>query len=246
VSAQPTLPGFDIVPSSQMPDEDEAPLVTAARHSSESNSHYTPAAIVERARLVLRTIDLDPATCEEANRVVRAAAIYTASDDGFTKPWGGAVFLNPPGGLSDNCQRPVLAKCRETGDCGLPIGHTHDGVESSQKKWWFKLAREFVADRVQAAIFVCFSVELLQSTQVETPDGIPIPLDFPICFPQRRVAYVKPGGDVGTQPPHASAIVVLGSREHEARFLEVFSDLGRVTLPSRRWESHTLFSRCAS
>jgi hypothetical protein len=196
------------------------------RHSSESAEHYTPSDIVERARRVMEHIDLDPASCAEANKWIRADRIFTRKDDGFTRPWSGRVFLNPPGGLSDNRQHPVKPKCRETGSCGLPPGHTHEGVESSQKKWWFKLAREFKSGAVISAVFVSFSIELLQSTQVDPPDGLPLPLDFPICFPSRRISYLKPGGEVGSQPPHASAIIFLGSRA--GSFSKEFSYLGRV------------------
>ena len=203
-------------------------LSTAARHSSESNEHYTPDFIVDAARKTLGCIDLDPASCEEANRVVRANSFFSHSDNGFRREWHGRVFLNPPGGRSDNQERPVLNKCRETGECGLPVGHTHDGVESSQKKWWFKLAREWREGRVQSAIFVCFSVELLQSSQVNTPDGLRVPLDFPICFPKNRVPYVKPGGEVGKQPPHASCIVFLPGGDIDTRaFWSAFENIGR-------------------
>ena len=206
------------------------PLATASRHSSESAEHYTPTFIVDAARTALGgTIDLDPASCAEANKWIRASNYYTRKQDGFTKPWHGAVFLNPPGGLSDNKQRPVKAKCRETGSCGLPLPHTHEGVEASQKKWWWKLASEYASGRATSAIFVCFSVELLQNTQVGAPEGLCLPLDFSICFPSRRVAYVKPGGGVGAQPPHASCIIFL-SREKGARsrFEAVFDHIGYV------------------
>jgi hypothetical protein len=204
-------------------------LPTAARHSSECNEHYTPNVIVDPARQTLREIDLDPASCDEANERIKAKHIFTRDDDGFARPWFGRVFLNPPGGLSDDQQRLVKPRCRETGSCGLAPGHAHVGVEASQKKWWFKLAREYAEGRVRAAIFVCFSVELLQNTQVDTPSGVPIPLDFPICFPSRRVSYLKPGGGVGAQPPHASAVVLLGDADYERRFAETFARAGRVT-----------------
>jgi hypothetical protein len=60
-------------------------------------------------------------------------------------------------------------------------------------------------------------------------DRVPIPLDFPICFPSRRVSYLKPGGEVGAQPPHASALVLLGDAAYESRFAEAFAGTGRVT-----------------
>ena len=207
-------------------------LQTAARHSSESAEHYTPLDIVHRAKASLGGIDLDPASCDEANGWILAKRIFTRKEDGFTQPWWGRVFLNPPGGLSDNQQRPVKMKCRETGSCGLPVGHTHEGVESSQKKWWFKLAREFGSGNVTAAVFVCFSVELLQTTQNDPPPGLSIPLDFPICYPSRRISYVKPGGSIGTAPPHASAIVFLGDLQTETElFARAFGWLGRVVVP---------------
>lgn len=203
----------------------------APRHSSATAEHFTPSYIVEAARTALGEIDLDPASCEEAQRVVKATDWYGEQDDGFLKPWYGRVFLNPPGGMSDNQQRRVLKKCYETGACGLPPGHKHQGVESSQKKWWFKLAREVAEGHVEAATFVCFSVELLQSTQNKTPAGLTIPLDYTICFPSSRVSYLKPGGESGDQPPHASCIVLACDADMTqtlARFREAFSPIGRV------------------
>ncbi len=233
--------------------EDSPALATASRHSSESNEHYTPIAIVEAARKTLGAIDLDPASCDEANEVVRAELFYGPNGrraNGFREEWYGRVFLNPPGGKSDDQERPVMSKCRETGSCGLPIGHTHTGVESSQKKWWFKLAREWLAGNVEAAIFVSFSVELLQTTQANTPTledsasgaaPLPIPLEFAICYPAKRLAYRRPGGEIGTSPPHASAIILVALPRPSAddwnaslvsRFVKHFSPIGRVVVPA--------------
>jgi len=57
---------------------------------------YTPSHITERVHRCLGAIDLDPASCEVANRTVGAARFYTKAEDGFMKPWAGRVFLNPP------------------------------------------------------------------------------------------------------------------------------------------------------
>jgi hypothetical protein len=57
---------------------------------------YTPEAYVEAARAVLGEIDLDPASCVEAQGIVKAKAYFTADNDGLTREWMGRVFLNPP------------------------------------------------------------------------------------------------------------------------------------------------------
>jgi ParB family transcriptional regulator, chromosome partitioning protein len=57
---------------------------------------YTPEHIIEAARTVMGSIDLDPASCEYANRIVKAKKIFTIHDDGLYQQWYGNVWLNPP------------------------------------------------------------------------------------------------------------------------------------------------------
>ena len=38
-------------------------------------------------------IDLDPASCSEANRVVRAKKFYKMKDKGEKQPWSGRIFF---------------------------------------------------------------------------------------------------------------------------------------------------------
>jgi len=61
-----------------------------------NNEWYTPADIIEAARKVLGTIDLDPASSEIANQTVKATKFYTAQDDGLSHIWEGNIWLNPP------------------------------------------------------------------------------------------------------------------------------------------------------
>jgi ParB family chromosome partitioning protein len=69
-----------------------------ALHSSKSEDYYTPSVYVEAARHVMGGIDLDPASCEEANQIVQATTIFTVTDDGLAQQWFGRVWLNMPYG----------------------------------------------------------------------------------------------------------------------------------------------------
>jgi phage N-6-adenine-methyltransferase len=60
------------------------------------NEWYTPAEYLELARAVIGQFDLDPASSEAAQKVVKANKFFTKEDDGLSKEWHGSVWLNPP------------------------------------------------------------------------------------------------------------------------------------------------------
>jgi len=141
------------------------------QHSSESNEHYTPAEIVEAARVVLGEIDLDPASCPMAQDVVKASAWYGQGsefgEDGLAEPGAGRVFLNPPGGL-------------------VPEEYRGLGTTSSAALWWAVWSNMWLVGEIDAMIFVGFTLEILRSTQ-----GLdcPQPLHFPFCVPSSRIDF---------------------------------------------------------
>ena len=71
-------------------------------HASATPEWYTPVPYIEAARRVMGSIDLDPASCEFANRVVRASRYYTVAQNGLTREWFGNVWLNSPYGRQGN------------------------------------------------------------------------------------------------------------------------------------------------
>jgi phage N-6-adenine-methyltransferase len=61
-----------------------------------NNEWYTPSEYIESARIVMGSIDTDPASSESANKIVKAATYYTKEDDGLKKAWTGNIWMNPP------------------------------------------------------------------------------------------------------------------------------------------------------
>ena len=64
--------------------------------NSGNNEWYTPAKYVELARKVLGVIDVDPASCDYANKTIKAKTYYTIDNNGLDKQWNGKVWMNPP------------------------------------------------------------------------------------------------------------------------------------------------------
>ena len=199
-------------------------------HSSETNEHYTPALIVDRARATLGEIDLDPASCAAGQAVVRAEEYWTS--DGLGQAWHGRVFLNPPGGKLDRVTlQPIKA------GPGL----------SSAAVWWAKLWSEWNVGNVEAAIFVCFSLAIFRTAQEFAPE-VPAPFDFPFCVSRDRINYDRLDPTIGVRiptkgAPADSAIVLIPPKSerpaHPAvawggpmidRFRDQFSPLGVVRI----------------
>jgi predicted transcriptional regulator len=57
---------------------------------------YTPEKYLTSVRKVLGVIDLDPASSDVAQELVRATTYYCKEQDGLAQSWIGKVFLNPP------------------------------------------------------------------------------------------------------------------------------------------------------
>lgn len=65
---------------------------------SKSFEWWTPEKYIDAIHKTMGGIDLDPASCEEANKTVKAKKYYDIQDNGLLKIWEGRIFLNPPYG----------------------------------------------------------------------------------------------------------------------------------------------------
>lgn len=171
------------------------------RHSSRSDSWHTPEHIIEKARAVLGTIDLDPASDERANERIKAKHIITREQDGLAASWPeGAIFLNPPGGRIGNA--------------------------STMGLFWKRLMDHRDAGLLTHAIFMAFSIEALAVTQGYGSRSIGM---FPLCVPRKRISFLGPDGEPGQAPSHANCIAyVPGSVDKTALFADTFEDLGVI------------------
>jgi len=101
--------------------------MTAAHMQSVVNEHsqgpdeydgdewYTPVEFIEAAREVMGSIDLDPASCDEAQKIVQATTYYTQNVDGLVQEWTAKnVWLNPP----YSTPRPWVEKAIESLEAG--------------------------------------------------------------------------------------------------------------------------------
>ena len=61
-----------------------------------NNEWYTPKEYIELVKKVMGKIDLDPASCDEAQKIIKAEEYYTKEDNGLEQSWFGNIWLNPP------------------------------------------------------------------------------------------------------------------------------------------------------
>ena len=110
----------------EMPGASQPVEVTVFSHKS--IEYYTPSKFIEAARRVMGGIDLDPASCAEAQKTVMADAYYDKHVDGLSQPWYGRVWLNPP--------------------------YSKTGARSNQEIWSQHLVDEYTSRSVTEAVLL--------------------------------------------------------------------------------------------
>jgi ParB family transcriptional regulator, chromosome partitioning protein len=110
---------------------------------SGKDNWYTPREYIESARHVMGSIDIDPASCAMANKIVEASIFYDESNDGLIRPWHGNVWLNPP--YAAKSMRAFVDKLLtelEAKRVRQAILLTHNNIDTS---WQHKAGRRCVA-----------------------------------------------------------------------------------------------------
>ncbi|MCI0662731.1 MAG: phage N-6-adenine-methyltransferase [Acidobacteria bacterium] len=100
----------------------------------------TPPQYIEAAREVMDGIDLDPASSDMAQEIVRANHYWTAQDDGLIQDWHGRIWLNPPYSLTSEF---VAKLVREEATIAQAIVLTSSSTDAD----WFHQLEE-IAQRI--------------------------------------------------------------------------------------------------
>ena len=108
---------------------------------------YTPEADINRCRKVMGGIDLDPASNDYAQEMVKAGKFYTEGDNGLEQPWTGRVFLNPPYKMP--LVQQFAAKLCEEYEAGAVSQAVLLTDSATDTHWWQGAAK--------AASLVCFT-----------------------------------------------------------------------------------------
>lgn len=133
-------------------------------HENENDEMLTPAQYIEAAREVLGEIDLDPASRQEAQEIIKAKSYFTRADDGLNREWFGRVWLNPP--YSDPLLENFIDKLiREitSGNIEAAILLTNSSTDTA----WFHNAEAVAAD-------ICFTrgrvhfIDIVQGEKMPT------------------------------------------------------------------------------
>lgn len=195
--------------------------------------YYTPPEIVDAAREVMGWINLDPASSETANKIVKADSYFEASMEfenwigwdlpvlvslkgGLDHQWSGNIWMNHPfQPTSLPCKKGCAKeRCKKRGY------HTAIKIPGN-KEWISHLVSEY-KDRRSGRIEQACCI-----TYASTSEGWFIPLLYhKQWFPFKRINYYLPDGTKKKGVTKGSVVTYLGW--NTKKFHDVFSEFGVV------------------
>lgn len=175
------------------------------KHSAKNDSWQTPDVFINFGAQLFgpEGITLDPATSAEANKRIKAKHYFTKETDGLKQKWHGNIWLNPPGGKTKNKSLACL--------------------------FWAKLMEQWEQKTFEQALFLCFSIEHLATSQKYADKSM---LDFPICIPKNRIDFINPAtGLPNGSPSHNNAIIYVPCKTDRSKaFIELFKHFGATKI----------------
>lgn len=182
--------------------------------------YYTPAYIVETAREVMGSIDIDPASSMIANQTIKATIFYTKEDNGLLHPWYGNGWLNHP--FSKGEEVCIEQKCKKK-TCQKRGYHCTERVPSNAE-WIDYLISEYLNRHLKQFCQICYA-------SVSEKWFRPLHV-FPRCEFYGRVNYLDEKGNEVLGATKASCLHYGGSNVE--KFADLFSPLGAIKIPWSR------------
>ena len=137
--------------------------VHVAQNSGE-NEWYTPPQFIESARLVMGSIDTDPASNPIANATVKAARFFTKDEDGLKQKWDGNVWMNPP------YAQPLMSQFAEAISEKFESGEIEQAIilvnNATETQWFQRMA--------SVASAVCFPKSRVKFLDPNGKPGAPL------------------------------------------------------------------------
>jgi hypothetical protein len=136
------------------------------------------------------SIDLDPASHEAANELVKAQLFYTLADDGLEQDWHGNVWLNPP--------------------------YTGGHQRSQVPLWMDKLCDEIAASRTVQACVLLALIHLRHPKVQRLIREHAVSL----TFTDHYIKFISSNGVTDDQSPFGSVIIHAGVSKNPSDFSE--------------------------